>query len=207
MQQHQMTHLLTLGSDLIAADTRGILHVWYNASSEGIKVGLESSLVPGSLVVHCLESLHSMREGTAAVSTTATGQPLVQPSTLECLRAPVSEQGGVVVVDLKAHVVLAVLQGHSDLVSCLCATPDGRLVTAGGKLDAKVKVWDQSQWEGGDGAAGSAQLGGVAVVQDAAQELKDPGYVLALAVVGDTKPGSSLFTLAAARYNQVKICM
>lgn len=187
-------HVLSVGPELIAADAGGVLHRWHNAagSAEGIQLG--SSLVSGALTVECLESLHSIREGTVAVSTSATS---AQPITVECLSAPVSEKGSVVLVDLRARVVMSVLQGHSDIVPCMCATPDGRLVTAGGKLDTKVKVWDQTQWDGSNGV----------VVHDAAQELKEPGYVFALIVVEDTKPESRLFTLAAARYNQIKICI
>ena len=54
-----------------------------------------------------------------------------------------------VILDLLDASVLAVLSGHVDVVTALCGTPDGRLLTAGGKLDATVKVWDRPQWENG----------------------------------------------------------
>ena len=45
------------------------------------------------------------------------------------------------------------------------------------------------------------------VLHTAARQLDEPGYVFALAVAPDSKPGSELFALVAARYNVVKICL
>ena len=45
------------------------------------------------------------------------------------------------------------------------------------------------------------------VVQEAEQTLTKLGYVLALAFVPDSKPGSALFALAGARYNVLKVCL
>jgi hypothetical protein len=45
------------------------------------------------------------------------------------------------------------------------------------------------------------------VLTASAQVLDDPGYVVALALLPDTKPGSQLYALAGARYNRVSICL
>ena len=38
--------------------------------------------------------------------------------------------------------IRAVLDAHSDTVRCICPLPCGDLLTAGGKMDATVRVWD-----------------------------------------------------------------
>ena len=133
------------------------------------------------------------------------------------LEVPSLGAGGVVLVDLAACSVLSVLAGHRDVVRCMCGTPDGRLVTAGGKHDAKCLVWDRAQWEDGqegvaleqeeNGQVGDDNAIASSVLRHPAQRLKDPGFVNALVTVMDTKPGSPFFALAGARYNAVKICL
>ena len=110
-------------------------------------------------------------------------------------------------VDVTARSVLAVLAAHTDVVMCMAALPSGGLATGGGKHDATVKIWKPSQWgEGGAPSAGSEE-GASLVLREAALSPKEPGYVFALAVLRDTKPGSRLFALAGGWYNRVKICL
>ena len=41
-----------------------------------------------------------------------------------------------------ARIRAPVLDAHSDTVRCICPLPCGDLLTAGGKMDATVRVWD-----------------------------------------------------------------
>ena len=80
-------------------------------------------------------------------------------------------------------------------------------------------MWDQIQWQDGQEGSGAEQKGseesgervqkgdGVPIVHCESGQLKELGYVFALAVVRDTKPASQLFAVAGARYNSVKICV
>ena len=96
-------------------------------------------------------------------------------------------------------------------------------MTGGGKTDATVKVWGQRQWgaegasrvegdedgEGGASSGGERQTNGAPLILAAedGRTLSKPGYSFDLEVLPDLKPGSSLFALAAARYNTVKIVL
>ncbi len=157
------------------------------------------------------------------------------------LRVPAAHAPtAVVVVDVVVGALISVLAGHAqDVVRCLCALPDGSLVTGGGKRDASVQLWTRDQWAGGDGGGGGGGGGGIRgggggsggrsgrnsrsvgagegkvqapdrppiIHTAAARRLAEPGYVLALACLRDTKPGSDHFALAGARYNLVKIVL
>ena len=54
------------------------------------------------------------------------------------LRLPTAR--AVFIVDLASCSVLVCLDGHRDAVGAMCATPNGGLLTGGGKLDATCKV-------------------------------------------------------------------
>ena len=83
----------------------------------------------------------------------------------------------------------------------------GDLATGGGKHDATVKIWQPQQWERDDASAAGSEADAPPVLCEAALSPKEPGYVFALAVLPDTKPGSRLFALAGGWYNRVKICL
>lgn len=95
-----------------------------------------------------------------------------------------------------------ILCGHdSDAVECMCALPNGGLLTGGGKLDAKLLLWKQSQLVSDGDSKRPLQA-------EAAQDLSSAcGYVFALDILHDLKPGSSQFAIAAGRYNVVKILL
>lgn len=107
---------------------------------------------------------------------------------------------GVCVVDMKEATIKAVLDAHTDTVRCMCPLPGGELLTAGGRLDATVRVWDLSA-----GALKEDQEEGddVKVLTDA-KVMKEPGYVFDLKVLPDMK-GSAAYAVASARYNVIKI--
>ena len=82
-------------------------------------------------------------------------------------------------------------------------------------------MWDPAQWRtdrqtdttaaategGGEREGGGAVPMPVPVLTEAAQTLKEPGYVFGLVVLPDAKSGSQLYALAGARYNTVHICL
>merc|ERR1711920_277547 len=105
----------------------------------------------------------------------------------------VSTAQAVFLVNVLRGTVLAVLDAHKDVVRCMCVLPTG-LATGGGKQDATVRIWETSQWQNATTEASAAIL-------SEASALKELGYVFALTVLLDAKPGSQLFALAAARYN------
>jgi WD40 repeat protein len=97
------------------------------------------------------------------------------------------------------------LNGHKDVVSCVLPLPNGDVITAGGKLDATIKVWSQSQLSK-VGASKSPILTEAAIDN----LCTDVGYVFALTVLEDFKtdeknPSQKHFAIATARYNVVKI--
>jgi WD40 repeat protein len=74
---------------------------------------------------------------------------------------------------------LAVLNGHKDVVQCICELPNGDLLTGGGKLDATLQLWKQEQ--------------DITVQTESAKTLSDVGYVFSLATLPDAKAGSNRF--------------
>lgn len=142
--------------------------------------------------------------------------------------------GSVVLVDVVQHSAQMVLANHQDSVCVLRSLPNGNLLTGGGKKDATLKVWDRKLFDGEkvgvDQAAYPAaqeedddallqQALELSLQTDAAGDrsnpvvitearvLKEPGYIFDACVLMDSKPGSSLFAIAGARYNVVKICL
>jgi len=157
------------------------------------------------LSVVCMEALtspHVLAVSTAEIiAPAADGRARLADGTavLEVPRTS-GRPGSVVLVDVSTRTVLAVLAAHTDIITCMCAIPGGGLVTGGGKRDATVKIWHPSQWNG-------EKEGAAMVLHEAAQSPLEPGYVFALTTLPDTKPGSTLFALAGAWYNRVKICL
>eukprot|EP00931_Biecheleriopsis_adriatica_P108502 TRINITY_DN82831_c0_g1_i1.p1 TRINITY_DN82831_c0_g1~~TRINITY_DN82831_c0_g1_i1.p1 ORF type:complete len:614 (-),score=116.72 TRINITY_DN82831_c0_g1_i1:5-1846(-) len=198
---------------MVCGDKAGGLHLWKHESSSSseearwsrcglLQLRPESSEVAS---VVCMVPLIESGTQLLAVSTetvyTLTSASAYHSQSAITLGMPLAR--AVVLVDISRSALLAVLNAHSDTVQCMCALPGGGLATGGGKHDASVRVWDPSLWQQ---AANAAEAATTAVSQDAIK-LKEPGYVFALEVLPDTKPGSQLFALAAARYNVVKICL
>ena len=103
------------------------------------------------------------------------------------------------IVDTKEATIKAVLDAHSDTVQCICSLPDGGILTAGGKMDATVRVWDSV-----GATINYTDAGNEVKVFKEAKILKQPGYVFDLKVLPDSN-GSGIFAIAAARYNVIKI--
>ena len=155
----------------------------------------------------------------------ATTAEAAAPPGAAVLDVPRTAHGApVLVLDaLRGH-ALALLDAHTDLVRCMCAMPDGALLTGGGKHDGTVKVWANALWQnaprpssaaedehGDEGAAvssGGSAGAQVSEVREATQTLSAPGgYVFGMAILPDAKPGSTQFALACARYNTVRILL
>lgn len=190
-----------------------VLQLWPCQLSDD---GTES--VTGQLAaIVCMVALAHCSKQLVALSTEAMWQsgdtlhPRATKLRVPCARA-------VFVVDIGGQTVLTVLSGHQDTVICMCTLPDGGLATGGGKLDATVQIWEPLKVHGifrdghdnddeGVGESGPGIAARLPVVLSNSRKLKEPGYVFALTVVPDSKHGSELFALAAARYNVVKICL
>ena len=110
---------------------------------------------------------------------------------------------GVYLIDTKdtTPTVKVVLDAHSYTVKCLCRLPNGDILSAGGRMDATVRVWSSSYISN---ALKDSTDGEVVKVLTEAPILKEPGYVLDLAVLPDSN-GSDVYAIAAARYNVIKI--
>eukprot|EP00546_Thalassionema_frauenfeldii_P017193 CAMPEP_0178899388 /NCGR_PEP_ID=MMETSP0786-20121207/2870_1 /TAXON_ID=186022 /ORGANISM="Thalassionema frauenfeldii, Strain CCMP 1798" /LENGTH=102 /DNA_ID=CAMNT_0020570235 /DNA_START=439 /DNA_END=747 /DNA_ORIENTATION=+ len=98
----------------------------------------------------------------------------------------------------------AILQSsHADIVRSICPLPNnGGILTAGGKMDATVRLWDTTDIM--DATSGNTNSNTDIVTTS--EKLDEPGYVFDLKVLpdsNDTKEG--VFAIAAARYNVIKI--
>ena len=150
-------------------------------------------------------------ERTSAVSTN-TGSIQVTSHSVPFSRAVyiIAMQMGETSLD---SVVMRVLNGHTkDAVYCMCALPNGALMTGGGKLDASLQLWKNSQIlpfdNDQDDDQTSRDTTASFIQTESAQDLSSVcGYVFALEFLPDLKEGSSEFAIAAGRYNTVKILL
>ena len=117
------------------------------------------------------------------------------------LSLPVTSPRGVYILDTKESSIKAILDAHRDTVTCMCSLPDGGLLSAGGKMDATVRVWDSVAASNGDINDGAGEE--VKIFQEA-RIMKQPGYVFDLQVLPDSN-GSGVYAISAARYNVIKI--
>jgi WD40 repeat protein len=90
--------------------------------------------------------------------------------------------------------IQATLDGHKDVVTCMKTLPNGDILTGGGKMDATLQLWTNSQLKHQ-----------TAVQTKSSKTLSNVGYIFSLAVLPDAKPGSERFAVAAARYNVIKL--
>jgi len=183
--------------------SEGLLQLSVEGASSGatptLAVASLQSLVEQPGVLAAALAVHLAVHAPAASAPTGDGATL--------LHVPPTAKGGVVLVDVGRRAVLATLDAHSDVVCCLRALPNGGLATAGGKHDGTVRVWARTQWESAAEAPATDDDSTLVVVRDPVQTLREPGYVTAMTILPDDKPGSQLFALACARYNTVKFCL
>ena len=216
-----------LSSQLACGDARGGLHLWSVTGGRGAgeaavarrAAGLQLALADPSVGVSvvCLE-VAAAQDHLLAISVEATSTGAVRGDGVNCVWLPASR--GVALIDVARRQVRAFIDAHTDVVHCMCATPDG-LVTGGGKMDARVLMWHALLWQQPAAVAGEAEGATVGeapgkagaddnpvlLLTEASQALKEPGYVFRLAVLPDSTAGSNCYALAGARYNTVKICL
>lgn len=111
------------------------------------------------------------------------------------------------IIDTERCTCNVVLNAHTDAALAMCILPDGGLATCGGKMDAKTKVWDKAQLHTDLDDTTSEGSDQTRILIESTTTLDEVGYVFALSVLPDTKPGSKHYALAAARYNVIKICI
>jgi hypothetical protein len=201
---------------LVAGDSSGGLRIWrVELDSQNNDINFQEQtyvrLTPAGdasttgCSIICMKALHN---GMVAVSTTTTttttsrGGMLVDYSR----QLAVAESRAVHILSLGDHGgdfrVVTTVNGHQDAVQCLCELPNGDLLTGGGKMDATIKLWGQTQLY-------ESTSGGAALLTDPTKSLPSAeiGYVFGLQVLSDTKADSKHFAVAAARYNVVKIVL
>jgi WD40 repeat protein len=199
-------------SFLISGDLTGGLRLWKPqlVEANGIKkVDFVQEfflrLIPSggsSCSIVCMESLGDGRH--LAVSTTTT--TMTRNSAVgTSIPVPLSKAVYILDIDKYGSVeVVRVLNGHKDFVHCMCALPNGSLMTGGSKLDATLQLWNASQISSNED---QEYLSESLIQNQSSQTLSDVGYVFGLIVLKDNKAGSSEFGVAAARYNTVKIVL
>ena len=186
--------LLEMDGRLVCGDAWGGIRTYEWTRRTSPNVDLPSSRLQRSLLqfrgfgIACMERAG---EHLLAVSLRTAPDARALPSA-----APLRAAGpcGIHIVDTKTAAVAAVLDAHRDVVQCLRSLPDGSFLSAGGKMDATVRVWESSADETGDGAA----------TWKAARILEEPGYVFDVQVLPDSRR-SGVYAVAAARYNVIKI--
>jgi WD40 repeat protein len=117
-------------------------------------------------------------------------------SSVAQLHIPIAR--GVLLIDMQTKTIRAALNAHKDVVQCICPLPDGSILTAGGKMDAKICHWKSSD-------IANALSGDEATILTEAKAMQEPGYVFDLQVLRDSDPTSKVFAIAGARYNTIKI--
>jgi WD40 repeat protein len=122
--------------------------------------------------------------------------PVYSPATTETLNVLISR--GTLLIDIDTKTVRTVLNAHSDVVHCICPLPDGSILTAGGKMCAKVLLWDNND-------ISNAVQSEETVVLAGAKRMKEPGYVFDLQVLRDSDAVSTVYAIVGARYNVIKV--
>ncbi|KAL7537278.1 hypothetical protein ACHAXR_008672 [Thalassiosira sp. AJA248-18] len=194
-----ITKLLNMDGRLISGDAWGGIHIFeWVQSSESNNIGLPLSRRQYALMqfrgssIACMEQVE---EKLLAVSI----QPEQNAGVLaSATPIHVTRPRGIYIVDIDGATIKAVLDAHSDTVQCICRLPDGGILSAGGKMDATVRVWESLT------AIKGSDSGDDVNVLTGAKKMKQPGYVFDLKVLPDSK-GSNMYALAAARYNVIKI--
>jgi len=215
-----VTKLLDINGKLVCGDAWGAIRIYELSSSQGSSEESNNNNAisrrqcaflqfgGGSSSIACMEQVVG-KHVLLAVSI----EPAVERDSNSRMVYPlatsfrVPSPRGVYIVDTMESTVKAVLDNvHNDTVRGMCSLPDGGLLTAGGKMDATVRVWDSFDFDNAsplvkedlDGATDEMQ------VVTNSKILDQPGYVFDLKVLPDSN-GSGVYAVAAARYNVIKI--
>lgn len=199
-----ITHLLHMDDGQLASgDNSGVIRIFVQSTlqeggSSELNPPRQSTLIQfrGGYSIACLEKVHNQL---LAVSVQPSGDSTrVYPS---AIAHDVISPFGIYIMDNRGT-LKTLFVAHSDVVRCICPLPDGSLLSAGGKLDATVRMWNSSVISDAVTACESREEE-MRVVSDATI-MKEPGYVFDLKVLSDSN-GSSVYAIAAARYNVIKI--
>ena len=191
-----VTNVACVAGKLVCSDELG-LHV-FDSTRDGRfqkKLGLQFQ---HSCDVHCIESLQDDTSMAISISRKSTEQI---SDTSSAVRFPIPTARGVYIVNLETATITTVLDGHRDKVTCICPLPDGSLLTAGGKFDATVQLWQSEILA--EATKKQDEHDKLKIVTDSKQ-MKNPGYVFDLKVLSD-KNGSGVFAIAAIRYNRITV--
>lgn len=194
-----ITHLLHMDDGQLASgDNSGVIRifVWSTLQERGLSELNPPIQFRGGYSIACLEKVHNQL---LAVSLQPSGDSTrVYPS---AIAHDVISPFGIYIMDNRGT-LKTLFVAHSDVVRCICPLPDGSLLSAGGKLDATVRMWDSLVISDSVKACESREEE-MRVVSDATI-MKEPGYVFDLKVLSDSN-GSCVYAIAAARYNVIKI--
>ena len=197
-----VTKIVDMSGNLVCGDVRGIQIFDQNRDIQPSfqrKLALQFQYLCD---IDCMQPLHGHLLA-VAVSRISDEEGLV-PADAVGLQIPIAR--GVYIVDTESASVRAILNGHSDRVKCICPLPDGGILTAGGKFDATTQLWcSDALLKVTKTSQGEDEDSEETVILSKAKKLKNPGYVFDLKVLPDSKNGSNVYAIAAARYNTINI--
>mmetsp|Transcript_2843 Transcript_2843/g.4534 ORF Transcript_2843/g.4534 Transcript_2843/m.4534 type:complete len:194 (+) Transcript_2843:1-582(+) len=191
--------MVTSGGDKPNVSFSKLQHYQFVASAS---TNTQSAIVSMAYMEETNQLVVSTRAIPAAV-------PVV-PVDVTSVRIPVPVPQAVQVLkveeSLQSPMLFATLDGHKDFVQCLIPLPNGCLLTAGGKNDATMKIWELGKIAS---VSTDDNLHSAPVMSNPSSTIDKDGYIFAGAVLKDFKSsngeGSRPFALAVARYNVVKI--
>ena len=152
-----------------------------------------------------IASMEPINESTLAVSSysVSSNEAIVSSASPLLVKKPQA----VFFIDMNNNVVKAVFDAHRDVVNCICPLPDGGLLTAGGKMDATVRLWEPENVTMAlqNMKSEDDENEDVPTFEDC-RILKEPGYVFDLKVLPESNlKSSNVYAIAGARYNVIKI--
>ncbi|GFH51719.1 hypothetical protein CTEN210_08195 [Chaetoceros tenuissimus] len=203
-----ITKLVDFNGKLVSGDENGVIRVfrWSLDSNDSLSRHQDVDLQLVCEGFQCgIASMEPINDSTLAVSSYSVSSTEAIVSSASPLL--VKNPQAVFFVDMNNAVVKAVFDAHRDVVNCICPLPDGGLLTAGGKMDATVRLWEPENV--------TMALQNMKSVDDENEDvpifkdcriLKEPGYVFDLKVLpGSNLKSSNVYAIAGARYNVIKI--
>jgi WD40 repeat protein len=195
------THLANLNGQLVCGDSWGCVRIFqWTVGNNQPRSRRQSELLQFTGCMCQVAAMESICDNLLAVSIDAA--PLEVPLMSSATQLHVASPKGVAIIDIKTKALTAILNAHVDTVRCICPLPDKGILTAGGRFDATVRLWNSSTVA--NAISKEKSEGDETIVLTEATTLKEPGYVFDLKVLHDSG-SSSVFAVASARYNVIKI--
>ena len=200
---------------IVSGDFQGVIRIWKARRIAGqihFQETLAYQLIPseedGTSSSCAIQNMTALSDGRIAISTAKVDNANARSNSVTPVMIPSPQ--AVNIMDTSSGTIAISLDGHKDVVSCICELPNGDLLTAGGRFDATTQRWKSSKWIRCNEENDESMI----IDQDSIirhtksdETLGDVGYVLSLVVLPDALEGSSHFALAAARYNVVKVVL